>query len=81
VLWLLAGWERSAEIELVLSRWAQFGLTRQSCARGLDALEQANLVSGVRQQGRPAIVTLRHVGDDWPSHNPAAVLAAQGEPS
>jgi hypothetical protein len=80
VCWLLGGWERSAEFKLVLSTWAEFGLTRQSCARGLDALEQANLVSQIRQQGRSAIVTLRHVGNDWPSQDPAAVLAAQGEP-
>jgi hypothetical protein len=35
----------------------------------------------IRQQGRPAIVTLRDVGDNWPSLSSAAVLAAQGEPT
>ena len=36
VCWLLAGWNRSAEFELVLEDWAEFGLSRFSASRGLD---------------------------------------------
>jgi hypothetical protein len=58
VLWLLAGWERSAEVELVLNDWAEFGLTRYSCARGLTALEGAGLVSVTRRPGRSPIISV-----------------------
>jgi hypothetical protein len=59
VLWLLAGWERSAEVELVApGGWCKFGLTRFSCERGLAALEQAGLVELVRRPRRPALVTI-----------------------
>jgi hypothetical protein len=59
VCWLLAGWHRSAEFELVLSDWAEFGLTRFSCARGLGALEEVGLVSVTRRPGRPVVVLIR----------------------
>jgi hypothetical protein len=58
VCWLLGGWERSAEFELVMGAWAAFGLSRFSCARGLAALEQAGLISVVRQQARPPVVMI-----------------------
>src|SRR4051794_28409449 len=32
--WLVGGWERSAEFELALARWADLGLTRRSAGRG-----------------------------------------------
>ena len=35
VCWLLAGWERSAEFELALDDWAEFGLSRFSASRGI----------------------------------------------
>jgi hypothetical protein len=59
VCWLLAGWERSAEFELALDHWAEFGLSRFSASRGLDGLERAGLVAAVRRLGRsPAISIL-----------------------
>jgi hypothetical protein len=58
VCWLLAGWRRSAEFELVLSDWTEFGLTRFSCARGLGALEQVGLLSITRGPGRPVAVSI-----------------------
>jgi DNA-binding transcriptional ArsR family regulator len=59
VCWLLAGWERSADFELALDGWAEFGLSRFSASRGLDTLERAGLVSAVRRPGRSPIVTIR----------------------
>jgi hypothetical protein len=46
VCWLLVGWGRSADFELALDGWAEFGLSRFSASRGLDRLESADLVSG-----------------------------------
>jgi hypothetical protein len=58
VCWLLAGWERSADFELALDDWAEFGLSRFSASRGLDELERAGLVSAGRTPGRSPVVTL-----------------------
>jgi hypothetical protein len=58
VLWLLAGWERSAEFELALDDWAEFGLSRFSASRGLDTLERAGLVAAVRRPGRAPVVSI-----------------------
>jgi hypothetical protein len=58
VCWLLAGWNRSAEFELVIDDRAEFGLSRFSASRGLDELERAELVSVDRMPGRPPIVTI-----------------------
>jgi hypothetical protein len=58
-LWLLAGWERSADFELVLDGWADLGLSRFSASRGLDTLEWAGLVSAVRRPGRSPVVSIR----------------------
>jgi hypothetical protein len=58
VCWLLAGWERSAEFELALNDWAEFGLSRFSDSRGLDTLDGARLVSTVRRPGRSPVVTI-----------------------
>jgi hypothetical protein len=58
VCWLLASWERSAEIELALDDWAEFGLSRFSASRGLDTLELAGLVSTGRRPRRSPIVTI-----------------------
>ena len=41
VCWLLTGWNRSAEFELKLEDWAEFGLSRFSASRGLATLERA----------------------------------------
>jgi hypothetical protein len=58
ICWLLAGWEKSAEIELAWGDWSEFGLSRSSAYRGLDALAQGGLVEVVRQPGRSPIVTI-----------------------
>jgi hypothetical protein len=58
VCWLLAGWERSADFELALDGWAEFGLSRFSASRGLDTLERAGLVSAVRRPGRSPVVSI-----------------------
>jgi hypothetical protein len=63
ICWLLAGWERSAEFELMLSDWAEFGLSRFSASRGLDALVGARLISAVRRRGRPPVVTILDPSD------------------
>jgi hypothetical protein len=62
VCWLLAGWSRSADFELALDGWAEFGLSRFSASRGLDGLERAGLVSVGRMPGRCPIVTILEVG-------------------
>ncbi len=58
VCWLLACWNRSADFELALDDWAEFGLSRFSSLRGLDALERAGLVSVGRTPGRSPIVSI-----------------------
>jgi hypothetical protein len=64
VCWLLAGWGRSADIELStdlwpgFTNWAEFGLSQSSAFRGLNALESAGLVSVVRRPGRTSIVSI-----------------------
>jgi hypothetical protein len=58
ICWLVAGWKRSAEFELVLNQWDEFGLGRASVARGLTALESAGLVSVSRIAGQSPIVTI-----------------------
>src|SRR5262245_4654695 len=63
VCWMLAGWERSASFELVLDGWADLGLSRFAVSRGLDTLEQAELVSVARKPGQSPIVTVRDVSD------------------
>lgn len=57
-LWFLAGLKNSGTFRLSLSRLGGFGLDRFAARRGLDVLEQANLVSVVRRQGRVAIITI-----------------------
>ena len=58
VCWLLAGWNRSAEFELAMGDWAEFGLSRFSASRGLDELERAELVCVHRMLGRSPSVTI-----------------------
>jgi hypothetical protein len=58
VCWLLAGWRRSADFELTLEGWAEFGLSRFSASRGLDELQRAGLVSIDRTPGRSRVVTI-----------------------
>jgi hypothetical protein len=55
---LLAGWNRSAEFELALADWAEFGLSRFSASRGLDELERTEMVSVGRMPGWSPIVTI-----------------------
>ena len=66
VCWLLAGWSRSAEFELALDDWAEFGLSRFSASRGLDELERAGLVSVGRMPGRSPVVTILDASADEP---------------
>jgi hypothetical protein len=61
VCWLLAGWSRSADFELSLDGWAEFGLSRFSASRGLDELERAGLLSVSRRSGLPSVVTILEV--------------------
>jgi DNA-binding transcriptional ArsR family regulator len=64
--WLLAGWERSARIELE-PVWPELGLTQPSTYRGLEALEAAGLVYIIRQRGRSPIVLI--VGPNSPKED------------
>jgi hypothetical protein len=66
VCWLLAGWERSADFELALDEWAEFGLSRFSASRGLGELGRAELVSVARSPGRSPMVTIREASPDRP---------------
>jgi hypothetical protein len=59
--WLSAGWSRSAEFELALDGWSEFGLSRFSARRGLDELEKSGLVSVTRSPGRRAVVAIMDV--------------------
>jgi hypothetical protein len=61
VCWVSAGWSRSAEFELALDGWSEFGLSRFSAYRGLDTLERVGLVSAVRRPGRSRTVTILDV--------------------
>jgi hypothetical protein len=58
VCWLSAGRSRSADFELALDGWAEFGLSRFSASRGLDELERAGLVSVGRTPGGSPVVTI-----------------------
>jgi hypothetical protein len=58
VCWLLAGWSRSAEFELALDDWAEFGLSRFSASRGLATLEGAGLISVLRRSGLCPVVRM-----------------------
>jgi hypothetical protein len=62
VCWLVAGWERSANFELALDGWAEFGLSRFSASRGLNELERAGLVFTARMRSRSPVVTILDVG-------------------
>jgi DNA-binding transcriptional ArsR family regulator len=58
VCWLLASWNRSAELELALHDWAEFGLSRFSASRALDILERAGLVSMIKRRDRTPMVAI-----------------------
>jgi hypothetical protein len=62
VCWLLAGWGRSADFELSLDGWAEFGVSRFSASRGLDTLERVGLVSVARRSGLSPVVKILDVG-------------------
>jgi hypothetical protein len=72
ICWLLGGWTKSAEFELTWDDRAEFGLSRFSAYRGLDALAQAGLIEVVHQSGRPSIVIIL---------NPAAAPERNGIPA
>ena len=57
-LWFLAGMKRSGEVSLSLSSLVDLEVNRFAASRGLGALENAGLVSVVRQPGRKPTVTL-----------------------
>jgi hypothetical protein len=61
VCWLLAGWSRSADFELAVDGWTEFGLSRFPASRGPDVLARAGLVSAGRRSGRPSAVTILEV--------------------
>lgn len=69
VCWLLAGWERSADFELALESWAEFGLSRFSASRGMNELERAGLVSVGRSPGRSPVVSILDAGANPTSAN------------
>jgi hypothetical protein len=58
VCWLSAGRSRSADFELALDGWAEFGLSRFSASRALVELERAGLVSVGRTPGGSPVVTI-----------------------
>jgi hypothetical protein len=58
VCWLLAGWNRSAEFELAMGDWAEFGLSRFSASRGSCTLERAGLLASIRRPGRSPVVMI-----------------------
>jgi DNA-binding transcriptional regulator YhcF (GntR family) len=58
VCWLLAGWGQSADFELAVEDWTEFGLNRFSVARGLNNLERAGLVSIDRRSGQSPRVSI-----------------------
>ena len=58
VLWFRAGLERSGSVSLNLSRLNEWGLTKDSARRALNALEGAGLVRVLRRPGRKPLVTI-----------------------
>jgi hypothetical protein len=64
VCWLLAGWSRSADFELALDGWAEFGLSRFSGSRGIDGLKRAGLLSVSRTPGQSPVVTILEVASN-----------------
>ena len=58
-LFLLMGLRKSTTVKLGRVRLAEIGVKRHSGYRALQALENANLVSVVRQRGAAPIVTMR----------------------
>jgi hypothetical protein len=70
VCWLLAGWERSAEFELALDDWVEFGLSRFSAARGLDKLSEAGLVTAARRSGLCPVVSILEPEPTRPTAHP-----------
>ncbi len=58
-VWYRTGLKKLITVDLSLSALErEFGVSHYAAARGLKALEQANLVSVVRHPGRKAIVTV-----------------------
>lgn len=60
-IWFQAGVRKSTEVSISISRVAAAsGCSRATSARGLDALEEAGLVSLNKGSGRKAIVKILH---------------------
>jgi hypothetical protein len=58
-LWYLAGLMKSNVVKPTWDTWQRLGLSPDAGRRGLDALEQASLVTVDRHPGRCPIVTIR----------------------
>lgn len=56
--WLVAGWQRAAEVELELGAWSDLGLSRSAASRGLVALREAGLVAVESRPGRSPMVSI-----------------------
>jgi hypothetical protein len=63
-LWFLAGLKRSRTVILPRSKLRLLGVGRGASYRGLKLLEQAGLVSVVREPGKNPIVTILEVDDE-----------------
>jgi DNA-binding transcriptional ArsR family regulator len=57
-LWFRVGLTRKREVRLSLTRVQELGISRSAASRGLNALEDAGLVTVVRRPGRNPVVTL-----------------------
>ena len=68
-LWFLGGMHKSRVIPLSNHTSRRFGLDRNSKYRGLDWLEQAELISVERKLGRAPIVTI----NEPPGSSPGSV--------
>lgn len=61
VLWYFAGMTKSREIDINLSRMDEFNIPKVTAWRSIGYLEQAGLISVVREPGRKIKVTLLEV--------------------
>ena len=58
-IWFLIGVKRDNTVKLSYKLLKEFGVSRSSSYRGLEALENAGLIAIERHPGRSPIVTLR----------------------
>lgn len=57
-IWHLSGLKKSQSVKLNLSSFEKVGVSRDSARRGMRQLEDAGLITLVRQKGQAAIVTI-----------------------